>query len=130
MKISKDARKLARKTFDWTMVNGRLDLSRVRQAADMICLRRPRHVTDVLKEFTRLVRLKVEERHAVIESATPLDPSTGQSLAQSIRGRFGDDLTSEIKVSPELIGGLRVKIGSDVWDGSVRNRLARLKEQL
>jgi F-type H+-transporting ATPase subunit delta len=45
----------------------------------------------------------------------------------SLTGKYGEGLTSEFKVNPDLIGGVRVHVGSDVYDGSVRGRLARLK---
>jgi F-type H+-transporting ATPase subunit delta len=47
-----------------------------------------------------------------------------------LRARYGDDLTIEFKTNPTLLGGLRVKLGDDVWDGSVRNRLRTLQEQI
>jgi F-type H+-transporting ATPase subunit delta len=47
-----------------------------------------------------------------------------------LKVRYGEDLTTEFRTNPELLGGLRIKIGDDVWDGSVRNRLSQLQEQL
>jgi F-type H+-transporting ATPase subunit delta len=44
--------------------------------------------------------------------------------------RYGAELVTEFRVNPDLIGGLRVKIGDDVWDGSVRGRLNRLEQEL
>jgi F-type H+-transporting ATPase subunit delta len=44
--------------------------------------------------------------------------------------KYGKDLSTEFVVKPELLGGMRVRVGSDVWDGSVRNRLERLRQQL
>ena len=49
---------------------------------------------------------------------------------QRLRAQYGKDLSTEFKVSPELLGGLRIKVGSDVIDGSVRERLNRLEAQL
>jgi F-type H+-transporting ATPase subunit delta len=47
-----------------------------------------------------------------------------------LKARYGDDLTIEFKTNSTLLGGLRVKLGDDVWDGSVRNRLRTLQEQI
>jgi len=47
----------------------------------------------------------------------------------NLRRRYGDDLTTEFRTNPDLLGGLRIKIGDDVWDGSVKNRLHKLQEQ-
>jgi F-type H+-transporting ATPase subunit delta len=65
-------------------------------------------------------------RHVVIESAAPLSESEMTKLRADIIGTHGDDLTFETAVRPDLIGGLRVRVGSDVWDGSVRARLEGL----
>jgi F-type H+-transporting ATPase subunit delta len=51
-------------------------------------------------------------------------------VESDLRHKHGRDLSIEYKVNPALIGGLRIQIGSNVWDGSVQNRLARLNEQL
>jgi len=47
-----------------------------------------------------------------------------------LKAKYGSDLATDFKINPDLLGGLRIKIGSDVWDGSVRNRLTRLGEEL
>jgi F-type H+-transporting ATPase subunit delta len=45
-----------------------------------------------------------------------------------LKARYGDDVTSEFKVVPELLGGMRVRVGSDIWDGSVKTRLDQLSQ--
>jgi F-type H+-transporting ATPase subunit delta len=48
----------------------------------------------------------------------------------NLKKKYGGDLTAEFVVNPQLLGGMRIRVGSDVWDGSVRNRLERLQQQL
>jgi F-type H+-transporting ATPase subunit delta len=84
----------------------------------------------MLKDYQRLLKLEVDKRHAVIESATPLNRSIGDQIVSNLKARYGEDLTTEFRTNPELLGGLRIKVGSDVWDGSVKNRLNQLQEQL
>ncbi|MGH8047154.1 MAG: F0F1 ATP synthase subunit delta, partial [Chthoniobacterales bacterium] len=84
----------------------------------------------ILREYTRLVRLELERRHAIVDSATPLDDAHVSSLRGELSSKFGDDLTIEFRTNPALIGGLRVQVGSDVWDGTVSNRLHLLQQQL
>ena len=64
----------------------------------------------------------------MVESAAPLDPQANNKIVNDLQKKHGSDLTTEFKVAPDLIGGLRIKIGSDVWDGSVRHRLDRLAQ--
>src|SRR5688572_11154562 len=123
MKLSKEARKLSRDLFQASFVDGRLDHGRIRTITAKIAESKPRHYIDILKDYQRHLRLEVGKRHAAIESAVELDEQTRSQLEQSLRAKYGSDLSTEFKVTPELIGGLRVKVGSDVFDGSVRERL-------
>ena len=72
MKISREARRLARELFRLSLVHGRLDANRVSAISERLIVEKPRSYLEVLKEFSRLVRLELERRHAIVESATPL----------------------------------------------------------
>ena len=126
MKSPREARKSARSLFRSCMSDGKLDASRVRAVTDTLASEKPRGYLAILQSFSRLVRLELERRHVVIESAAPLTESEMTKLRADINRTHGDDLTFDTAVRPELIGGLRVRVGSDVWDGSVRARLEAL----
>lgn len=130
MKLDKDSRKLTKQLFQSSFTGGRLDEKKISAAAKIVATSKPRNFLGILKEYQHLIRLEVAKHHAVIESATPLDKKTSDQLVSNLQAKYGKDLTTEFKVSPELLGGLRIKIGSDVFDGSVRERLARLETQL
>jgi F-type H+-transporting ATPase subunit delta len=130
MKIPKEARRLARQLFQDSLTNGRPDEARIRPALEAFRKDRPRHSVGILKEYSRLLRLLIQSRHAVIESAAPLDEASATRISNEVKTRYGGDLTTEFKTNEALIGGLRVRVGSDVWDGSVRERLTRLANQL
>jgi len=129
MKISKEARRIARELFRLCLVDGRLDEAKVRLAVDGLIEGRPRGYVGIVKLLRDLVRMEIQRHHAVVESATELDAGTLADLKQSLCKRHGADLTFEHRVRPELIGGVRIQIGSDVWDGSVRGRLETLEEE-
>jgi len=130
MKSSKESQKIARHLLRLSFTDGRLDQEKVTQMVQSVLSEKPRQHLDILKDYQRLLRMEVEKRHAIIESATPLNGSMGDRIVANLRSRYGDDLTAEFRTNPELLGGLRIKIGDDVWDGSVRHRLARLQEQI
>jgi F-type H+-transporting ATPase subunit delta len=48
----------------------------------------------------------------------------------NLKRKYGTDLTIKFVVNPQLIGGMRVRLGSNVWDGSIQNRLQRLARQI
>src|SRR5262245_21895796 len=60
---------------------------------------------------------------ATIESAFPLSEQHVAALVTSLERRTGRKAQATVRVVPELIGGVIVKIGDDVWDGSVRGQL-------
>lgn len=128
MKITKRARSEAKRLFLACQVQGRLDDQRVREAVRELTTLKPRGYLPILVVFTRLVRLELARRTARIDSAVPLDPPLRQQLLQQLEGIYGSGLESVFAEDPALIGGLRVRVGSDVYDGSVQARLAALKE--
>ncbi len=130
MKVSKETRRLARELYRGSFTERRLDPAKVMGVVKSVADAKPRHYRAVLTEYQRLIRLEAQQHHAVIESAEALDHDTAHRTVGDLRARYGADLSAEFKVVPDLIGGLRVKIGSDVWDGSIRNRLDRLQSQL
>ena len=129
MKISKEARRLSRQLFRLSLTDGALDRAKVSSIVQTVITGKPRHYVGALEDLQRLIRLEMAKRHAVIESAVALGPETSESIVNNLKQKYGQDLTTEFAVNPELIGGMRIKLGSDVWDGSVKNRLARLQEQ-
>ncbi len=130
MKIPKEARKLSRSLFRSAFTNGHLDGAKVSAAVAQTVVAKPRYYLDALKNLQRLVRMELEKRHAVIESAEALDGATTARIEAELKAQHGADITTEFRVNPELLGGLRFKLGSDVWDGSVRARLVQLQESL
>jgi len=128
MKLSREARRQARELFALTIVDGRLDTTRLDTVFGGVAEKKPRSYLQILKELARLVRLEVADHHAVVESATPLDPEKARELEAGLRARFGE-LTTEFRRNPALIGGLRVQIGNNVWDGSIQARLEAIKHQ-
>lgn len=130
MRINKEIRQLSREMLRASFTDGRLDRGKIGAIVQSLITKRPRHLVDVLQQYKRLLRLEIEKRHAKIESATQLTPQTATNIVDRLKKKYGADLTSELVVDPILLGGVRVRVGSDVWDGTLRNRLERLQQQL
>lgn len=130
MKINKEIRQLSREMLRASFTDGQLDAGRTRSLVDSLIERKPRNYIDVLKNYRRLLRLELEKRRARVEAASALDSTTSSELVANLKKKYGSDLTAEFIVNPELLGGMRVRVGSDVWDGTVRNRLEQLERQL
>ena len=130
MKINKEIRRLSRAMLRASFTDGQLDRGRIASLVDSLIEKKPRHYTDALKNYSRLLRLELEKRQARVESASEVDSTTSSELVTNLKKKYGSDLTTEFVVNPELLGGMRIRVGSDVWDGTVRNRLERLQQQL
>lgn len=130
MKISKEVRRSSRQLFRACLNEGRIDEARVRQVVEKVSAAKPRGFLSILQAFSQLVRGEIERQRAVVESATELTADLQSSLKSSLSQKYGRELSLEFHVKPELLGGIRVKVGSDVWDGSVKARLEALKAQL
>ncbi|MBB5352906.1 F-type H+-transporting ATPase subunit delta [Haloferula luteola] len=128
MKVSKVATTTARRIFRLCQNESGLDEAKLSLAVKQIAAGKPRDYRGILVALKRLVRLELERRHAVIHSAIPLGVIERERVAAGLRAKYGDTLTFEYQVDPSLLGGLRVRVGSDVWDGTVKNRLDRLAQ--
>jgi F-type H+-transporting ATPase subunit delta len=130
MRINKEIRQLSREMLRASFTDGQLDGGKIASLVDSIIAKKPRHYIDVLKNYRRLLRLEFEKRQARVESASEVDSATSSELVTNLKKKYGSDLTAEFIVNPELLGGMRIRVGSDVWDGTVRNRLERLQQEL
>jgi len=130
VKISKDIRRVSRNLVRASFVDGALDRAKINSLVQSIIEKKPRHYIQLLENYQRLLRLEVEKRRATIESASELVPEVGRQIVAGLQHKYGNGLTTEFVVNPALLGGVRVRVGSDVWDSSVRNRLERLQQKL
>jgi F-type H+-transporting ATPase subunit delta len=127
VKISKRARRDAKELFRACRVNGLLDEAKVRQVVKQVIAAKPRGYIAILSHFQRLVRLDLDRRTARVQSPVPLAEPQQAAIKANLTRRYGDGLIFAFTESTGLIGGLRVQVGSDVFDGSVQARLAALE---
>ena len=127
MKISKQAQRDARQLFRDCQVNNLLDENRVRQTVSLLSEKKPRGYVEILSRLHRLVKLDLERRAARVESALPLPADLQMDVAGRIKTIYGSGVEISFGQNPELLGGLRIKVGSDLYDGSVRARLEKLE---
>ena len=130
MKISKEIRQLSRDMVRASYVDGAPNREKIQSFVRSVIEKKPRNYIRLLENYLRLLRLELDKHRATIESAAGLDPEVGQQILSDLEKKYGPHLTTEYVVNPALLGGVRVRVGSDVWDSSVRNRLERLQQQL
>jgi F-type H+-transporting ATPase subunit delta len=128
MKLTKQARRNAKALFQSCLANGVLDEGKVRTVVQKVLAAKPRGYMGVLQHFQRLVKLDIDRRTARVESATALGPAQQTELTSMLSRRYGQGLQISFAHNPALLGGMRIKVGSDVIDGTVQGRLNRLAE--
>ena len=128
MKITKQAKREAKQLFRYCLVNGLLDENRVRSVVQHLVARGRHDSAVIISHFKRLVKLDLARRTATVESAAPLPPDLQAAIEAGLTRRYGPGLTTAFAQRPELIGGMRIQVGSDVYDSSVRAALAALEK--
>ena len=127
MKATKQAKRNATELFRSCLVNGLLDENRARAVVQKLAESKPRGYLGTLSYFLRLVKLDLVRHTARIESASPLPPELRVSVQENLAQAYGPGLSASFNENPALIGGMRIRVGSDVYDGSVRGRLNALE---
>jgi F-type H+-transporting ATPase subunit delta len=126
MRTSREARREATRLWRLCCVSGRVDPQRARVIVDRLIEAGGARATVLLAHLLRLLRLEEEKWSARVESAAPLEPVGRAALEEELARRYGRAIETAFAVEPALIGGMRLTVGSDVYDGSVRGRLAAL----
>jgi len=125
MKISKTAATAARRLFGLCQTGGRLDDAKLRQVIARLVETKVRDYRSILAALHRLIRIELERSKVTVESAVEMDSATRQRVAAGLTEKYGADIVVSYQVTPSLLGGLRIRVGDDVLDGSVQGRIDR-----
>ena len=128
MRSNKQAKRTAKRIFGFCLVNDRLDEDRVREVAKHVAAAGRSDCGAILKHFLRLVKLDRVQHAANIESATPLPSDLRIEILATLARRYGPGLTSTFTILPSLIGGVRIRVGSNVYDSTVLARLTAIEK--
>jgi F-type H+-transporting ATPase subunit delta len=127
MKTARQVKRDAQELWRACLADGVLDEARARSVVDRIVQSQHAGALPVLKQFIRLLRLDHAGRTAIVSSAAPLDAAVRAEIERGLARLRDRPVVTTFVVDPTLIGGLRVQVGSDVYDGSVRAGLAALE---
>ena len=128
MKISRQAQREAKQLFQACHVEGNLNDDKARETVNLLLEKKPRDFVAVLSHLHRLIKLDVQRRTADVQSAVALNENQQADVRENLSKLYGNNLNYTFTENGELLGGMRVKVGSDVFDGSVRTRLTNLGE--
>jgi len=126
MAADKQTKLLAKQLFKLSLVNGSVSSEQVAGVLGWIEKHQPRHVTSLLKTYHRYISAEVAKSRAIVEHAGAVNDATLKSIEAAMTKRYGRTVTATAKAHPALLAGLRVRVGSDVYESSVAGQLATL----
>ena len=127
MKSTREIKREAKHLFRLCFVNGSLDEDRVRSVLQGILGSKRRRSLPLASQFQRLVSLDRLRHTARVESAVSLLPDLQANVQASLVRAYGPELSTSFAENPTLIAGMRIRVGSDVYDGSVKAGLTALE---
>ena len=130
MKGNRKTQRAARQLFRLCRVDGRVDGDRVRLIARRLAESKRRGAIALLASLQRMVRLERDRHSAVVESAISLPDDVREEIRADLSRLYGPGLELSFAQNADLIGGTRIRIGSDVYDSTVRARLTALEARL
>jgi F-type H+-transporting ATPase subunit delta len=119
-------RRAAKRLYRWCVVNEKVEEGRARAVVQRVLTSKRRGYLSVLGEFKRLLTMDYARHTAKVDSAVPLQGDLQTRIRESLTRVYGDPIHAQFAQNPELIGGLRIQISNDVYDGTVRSRLQAL----
>ena len=129
MKPARQLKSEARRVYLLCLVDGSLDEDRVRRVVRRVLESDRRGRFAFLSRFRRLVRLDCARHTATVQSAKPLPADLQTSVSLDLKRVYGTKLSISFADNPALVGGMRIKVASDVYDNSVKARLAALERR-
>lgn len=92
--------------------------------------RRQRLIGRIAREFGELVDAEMGRQHVDVTVARGVDDETREALARALSKLLGKTAIPHLRVDPAILGGVVVRTGDTIWDGSLERRVRRLRTRL
>ena len=119
----------ARRLWRMCLSNGEVDERRARTVLGIAISSEHSGSRAVLAQVLRLLRIDRAQHAAEVASAAPLEARMRAAIERTLTHHYGRRIAATFVVDPSLVGGMRITVGSDVYDGTVRTALAALEER-
>jgi F-type H+-transporting ATPase subunit delta len=123
---AKIAQKFARQLFAMSVVDGAVSADRVSGVLQYVEKHETANPVMVLKAYRRLIAAEIAKSIAVVEHAGAINDAMLAAIAAAMTRKYGRPVTAAATPSPELLAGLRVQVGDDIYESSVAGQLAVL----
>jgi F-type H+-transporting ATPase subunit delta len=126
MAADKQTKLLAKQLFKLSVVNGVVSPEQVAGVLGWVEKTSPRRPVALLKAYHHRIALELAKSRAEVEHAGPVSDAALKQIEAAMTKRYSRVVTASAKPNPKLLAGLRVRVGSDVYESSVANQLAKL----
>lgn len=126
MAADKQTKLLAKQLFKLSVVHGVVSPEQVAGVLGWIEQTSPRHPVSLLKIYHRHIATELAKSQARIEHAGPVGDGTLRMIEGAMSQKYKRVITAQAQPNPALLAGLRVRVGSDVYESSVASQLAAL----
>jgi F-type H+-transporting ATPase subunit delta len=126
MAADKQTKLLAKQLFKLSIVNGVVSPEQVAGVLGWIEKTSPSRPVALLKAYHHRIALELAKSRAEVEHAGPVSDATLKQIEAAMTKKYGRPVTAAAKPNPKLLAGLRVRVGSDIYESSVAGQLATL----
>ncbi len=130
MRGDKKTRLLAKQLFKLSLVNGEVSAVQVAGVLGYIEKIQPRQSLALLKLYHRAIETEIAKSRAIVEHAGPIADSALALIASAMTQKYQRPVTASAQRNDSLLAGLRVRVGSDVYESTVAGQLAALSSAL
>lgn len=120
----------ARQSLVEDILGGRVSTETTALVSFVVAAGRAGSLVEIVDQLVKLAAAERRKAVAEVVSAVPLDGPTQARLAVALSKVTGRDVEVKLVVDPAVIGGLSARVGDQVIDGTVRNQIERMKDQL
>jgi F-type H+-transporting ATPase subunit delta len=129
--LSDDARPVAsRAELLERLVSGKVTAVTMDLLRQAVRLRRNRALDAVVNDLAELAAARRERSVARVTAAAPLTAEQEQRLAEALSRIYGRDVSVQVELDPDQLGGLVIRVGDEVIDGSIATKLAQARQEL
>ncbi len=126
MAAHKKAQQLARQLLQLSLENGTISADRVAAVLAHVEKTKPAHSVEVLRTYQRLVARELARSVVRVEHAGAVAPGALDQISAALSRRYGRSITWVAQPNSQLIAGLRLRVGDDVFESSVSGQLSTL----
>jgi F-type H+-transporting ATPase subunit delta len=126
MAANKKTKLLAKQLFKLSFADGQISATQVAGVLGYIEKTAPRHPLALLKLYHRAIATEVAKSLALVEHAGPVSDATLKLIEGAMTRKYQRPVTASARPNPKLLAGLRVRVGSDLYESTVAGQLATL----